>query len=219
MSRRSSASRSSRSRPRSSRATATRCSSPRSASSPPRSSGSRPKSAICSAPKCCEAEEFFSPGPEGLLGDAAQAQPGAVGEPHRPRAHGARLCVPAMENVALWHERDISHSSVERMIGPDATITLDFALARLTGIIDKLAGLSRNMKQEPRDRLGGLPHPSACCWRSRKQGPRAKDGLQAGAEKRDEGLAWRRRLRPAVESRQGSDSRACPIRRSNRSST
>jgi adenylosuccinate lyase len=46
--------------------------------------------------------------------------------------------VPALENVALWHERDISHSSVERMIGPDATVTLDFALHRLTGVIEKL---------------------------------------------------------------------------------
>ena len=64
---------------------------------------------------------------------------------------------PAMENVALWHERDISHSSVERMIGPDATVTLDFALARLTGVIDKLLvypeAMQRNM-----DRFRGLIH-------------------------------------------------------------
>ena len=53
--------------------------------------------------------------------------------------------IPAMENVALWHERDISHSSVERMIGPDATITLDFALARLTGVIDKMLIFPENM--------------------------------------------------------------------------
>ena len=53
--------------------------------------------------------------------------------------------MPAMENVALWHERDISHSSVERMIGPDATITLDFALARLTGVIEKLVVYPDNM--------------------------------------------------------------------------
>ena len=52
---------------------------------------------------------------------------------------------PALENVALWHERDISHSSVERMIGPDATITLDFALARLAGLIDKLVVYPENM--------------------------------------------------------------------------
>ena len=64
---------------------------------------------------------------------------------------------PAMENVALWHERDISHSSVERMIGPDATVTLDFALARLVSIVDKLivypAAMQRNL-----DKLGGLIH-------------------------------------------------------------
>jgi adenylosuccinate lyase len=65
--------------------------------------------------------------------------------------------IPAMENVALWHERDISHSSVERMIGPDATITLDFALARLTGVIDKLLVYPQTMRRNL-DRLGGLVH-------------------------------------------------------------
>ncbi len=64
---------------------------------------------------------------------------------------------PAMENVALWHERDISHSSVERMIGPDATVTLDFALGRLAGVIDKLIVYPKNM-QKNLDRLGGLVH-------------------------------------------------------------
>jgi adenylosuccinate lyase len=62
-----------------------------------------------------------------------------------------------MENVALWHERDISHSSVERMIGPDATATLDFALARLAGIVDKLIVYPENMRKNL-DRLGGLVH-------------------------------------------------------------
>jgi len=62
-----------------------------------------------------------------------------------------------MENVALWHERDISHSSVERYIGPDATITLDFALARLTGVIDKLLVYPARM-QKNLDRMGGLVH-------------------------------------------------------------
>jgi adenylosuccinate lyase len=65
--------------------------------------------------------------------------------------------LPAMENVALWHERDISHSSVERMIGPDATVTLDFALARLASIIDKLVVYPGAM-QKNLDRLGGLIH-------------------------------------------------------------
>jgi adenylosuccinate lyase len=65
--------------------------------------------------------------------------------------------VPAMENVALWHERDISHSSVERFIGPDACITLDFALARLTGVIDKLLVYPDRMRRNM-DRMGGLIH-------------------------------------------------------------
>ncbi len=64
---------------------------------------------------------------------------------------------PALENVALWHERDISHSSVERMIGPDATATLDFALARLASVVDKLVVYPENM-QKNLDRLGGLVH-------------------------------------------------------------
>jgi adenylosuccinate lyase len=63
--------------------------------------------------------------------------------------------LPAMENVALWHERDISHSSVERVIGPDATVTLDFALGRMAGIIDKLVVYPENMRRNL-DRLGGL---------------------------------------------------------------
>ena len=65
--------------------------------------------------------------------------------------------MPAMENVALWHERDISHSSVERMIGPDATVTLDFALARMASIVDKLIVYPATM-QKNLDKLGGLIH-------------------------------------------------------------
>jgi adenylosuccinate lyase len=65
--------------------------------------------------------------------------------------------VPALENVALWHERDISHSSVERFIGPDATITLDFALGRLTGVIDKLLIYPERMLKNM-NRMGGLIH-------------------------------------------------------------
>jgi adenylosuccinate lyase len=64
---------------------------------------------------------------------------------------------PALEDVTLWHERDISHSSVERMIGPDATVTLDFALGRLAGVIDKLVVYPANMKKNL-DLLGGLVH-------------------------------------------------------------
>jgi adenylosuccinate lyase len=65
--------------------------------------------------------------------------------------------LPAMENVALWHERDISHSSVERMIGPDATVTLDFALVRLTGVIDKLLIYPDNMMKNV-NKFRGLVH-------------------------------------------------------------
>ena len=68
--------------------------------------------------------------------------------------------LPAMENVALWHERDISHSSVERMIGPDACITLDFALARLTGVVENLVVDAERM-QANLDRTGGLVHSGA----------------------------------------------------------
>jgi adenylosuccinate lyase len=67
------------------------------------------------------------------------------------------MVTPAMENVALWHERDISHSSVERVIAPDATIALDFALARMTGVIDRLVVYPEAMKANL-DRLGGLVH-------------------------------------------------------------
>jgi adenylosuccinate lyase len=65
--------------------------------------------------------------------------------------------MPAMENVALWHERDISHSSVERYIGPDATITLDFALARAAGVVEKLIVYTERMQQNL-DRTSGLVH-------------------------------------------------------------
>ena len=67
------------------------------------------------------------------------------------------MAVPAMENVVLWHERDISHSSVERMIGPDATITLDFALVRLTNVVENLVVYPERM-QANLDKLGGLVH-------------------------------------------------------------
>lgn len=85
-----------------------------------------------------EAEEFFSKGQKGSSAMPHKRNP-VLTENLTGLARLVRSAViPALENVALWHERDISHSSVERMIGPDATITLDFALARLTGVIDKL---------------------------------------------------------------------------------
>ena len=85
-----------------------------------------------------EAEEFFSKGQKGSSAMPHKRNP-VLTENLTGLARLVRAAVtPALENVALWHERDISHSSVERMIGPDATVTLDFALARLTGVIDKL---------------------------------------------------------------------------------
>ena len=104
-----------------------------------------------------EAEEYFSPGQKGSSAMPHKRNPvlteNLTGLVRIVRA----FAIPAMENVALWHERDISHSSVERMIGPDATITLDFALARLTGVIEKLVVYPENMMKNL-DRLGGLVH-------------------------------------------------------------
>jgi adenylosuccinate lyase len=92
-----------------------------------------------------EAEEFFSPGQKGSSAMPHKRNP-VLTENLTGLARLVRMAViPAMENVALWHERDISHSSVERMIGPDATITLDFALHRLAGVIEKLVVYPENM--------------------------------------------------------------------------
>ena len=92
-----------------------------------------------------EAEEFFSPGQKGSSAMPHKRNP-VLSENLTGLARLVRMSVvPALENVALWHERDISHSSVERNIGPDTTITLDFALARLTGLIDKLVIYPENM--------------------------------------------------------------------------
>ena len=92
-----------------------------------------------------EAEEFFSAGQKGSSAMPHKRNP-VLTENLTGLARLVRSAViPAMENVALWHERDISHSSVERMIGPDATVTLDFALARLTGVVDKLVIYPDNM--------------------------------------------------------------------------
>src|SRR5215204_5564811 len=102
-----------------------------------------------------EAEEFFSEGQKGSSAMPHKRNP-VLSENLTGLARMVRAYVtPALENVALWHERDISHSSVERMIGPDATVTLDFALARLTGMIEKLLVYPDNMKRNL-DLLGGL---------------------------------------------------------------
>ncbi|MFC7332784.1 adenylosuccinate lyase [Rhodocista pekingensis] len=102
-----------------------------------------------------EAEEYFSPGQKGSSAMPHKRNPvlteNLTGLSRMVRAY----VTPALENVTLWHERDISHSSVERMIGPDATVTLDFALVRLTGVVDKLVVYPENLKANL-DKLGGL---------------------------------------------------------------
>src|SRR5246127_370495 len=104
-----------------------------------------------------EAEEFFSEGQKGSSAMPHKRNP-VLAENVTGLARMVRAYVtPALENVALWHERDISHSSVERMIGPDATITLDFALTRAAGVVDKLVVYPENMLKNL-DRLGGLVH-------------------------------------------------------------
>ena len=104
-----------------------------------------------------EAEEYFSPGQKGSSAMPHKRNPilteNLTGQARMIRSYA----LPALENVALWHERDISHSSVERFIGPDACITLDFALARLTGVVDKLLVYPERM-QANMDRMGGLIH-------------------------------------------------------------
>ena len=93
-----------------------------------------------------EAEEYFAPGQKGSSAMPHKRNP-VLTENLTGLARVVRsAALPAMENVALWHERDISHSSVERFIGPDATITLDFALARLTNVIEKLVVYPKNME-------------------------------------------------------------------------
>src|SRR5262245_18703366 len=104
-----------------------------------------------------EAEEHFSAEQKGSSAMPHKRNP-VLSENITGLARMVRsYALPAMENVALWHERDISHSSVERMIGPDATVTLDFALDRMAGVIDKLVVHPDNMRRNL-DRLGGLVH-------------------------------------------------------------
>ena len=102
-----------------------------------------------------EAEEYFHPGQKGSSAMPHKRNP-VLSENLTGLARIVRAAVvPALENVALWHERDISHSSVERMIGPDATVTLDFALVRLTSMMEKLVVYPERM-QKNLDDLGGL---------------------------------------------------------------
>ena len=120
-----------------------------------------------------EAEEFFSEGQKGSSSMPHKRNP-VLSENITGLARLVRgYALPALENVALWHERDISHSSVERVIAPDATIALDFALARLAGSIDKLLVYPANMKRNL-DRLGGLVNSQRVLLASRKRALRER---------------------------------------------
>ena len=149
-----------------------------------------------------EAEEYFSEGQKGSSAMPHKRNPvlteNLTGLARMVRAYA----LPAMENVALWHERDISHSSVERMIGPDATITLDFALARLTGVIDKLVVYPENM-QRNLDRLGGLVHSQRVLLALDSEGRLARGCLPPRPAQRDARVARRGRFPRSSQSRSG----------------
>jgi adenylosuccinate lyase len=125
-----------------------------------------------------EAEEYFAPGQKGSSAMPHKRNP-VLTENLTGLARLVRSAViPALENVALWHERDISHSSVERGIGPDATIHLDFALRRLTGVIDKLLVYPENMRRNL-DRLGGLIHSQRVLLALTQKGMSREDSYAA----------------------------------------
>jgi adenylosuccinate lyase len=125
-----------------------------------------------------EAEEYFSPGQKGSSAMPHKRNP-VLTENLTGLARLVRSAVtPALENVALWHERDISHSSVERGIGPDATVHLDFALKRLAGVIDKLLVYPENM-QRNLDRLGGLVHSQRVLLALTQKGMSREDSYAA----------------------------------------
>jgi len=125
-----------------------------------------------------EAEEFFSVGQKGSSSMPHKRNPvlteNLTGLARLVRGH----VIPALENVALWHERDISHSSVERNIGPDATIGLDFALGRLTGVVDKLI-VYPEMMQANLDKLGGLIHSQRILLALTQEGMSREDSYAA----------------------------------------
>ena len=125
-----------------------------------------------------EAEEFFSEGQKGSSAMPHKRNP-VLTENLTGLARVVRSAViPAMENVALWHERDISHSSVERMIGPDATVTLDFALMRLAGMMDKLLVYPDAMMMNL-ERLQGLVHSQRILLGLTQRGMSREDAYQA----------------------------------------
>ena len=151
-----------------------------------------------------EAEEYFSEGQKGSSAMPHKRNP-VLTENLTGLARIVRSAVtPALENVALWHERDISHSSVERIIGPDATITLDFALARLASVVDKLVVYPENMRQEPRPARRPRPLAAGAAGAD-PEGRVARGRLYARPAQRHAGLARRGRFPDAAQGRQGRD--------------
>ncbi len=125
-----------------------------------------------------EVEEYFSPGQKGSSAMPHKRNP-VLSENLTGLARVVRSTVmPAMENVALWHERDISHSSVERIIAPDATVTLDFALARLAGVVDTLVIHPENMRKNL-ERLGGIVHSERVLLALTQKGVSREDAYKA----------------------------------------
>ena len=125
-----------------------------------------------------EAEEYFSPGQKGSSAMPHKRNP-ILTENLTGLARLVRMAaIPALENVALWHERDISHSSVERGIAPDATVTLDFALRRLAGVVDKLVVYPENMEKNL-NRLGGLIHSQRVLLALTQAGMSREDAYRA----------------------------------------
>ena len=140
-----------------------------------------------------EAEEFFSEGQKGSSAMPHKRNP-VLTENLTGLARMVRsYAMPAMENVALWHERDISHSSVERMIGPDATVTLDFALARLAGVVEKLLIYPESMRRNL-DRLGGLHNSQRVLLALTQAGVSSRGRLPPGPAQRDARVARGRRV-------------------------
>jgi len=138
-----------------------------------------------------EAEEFFSPGQKGSSAMPHKRNP-VLSENLTGLARIVRSAVtPAMENVALWHERDISHSSVERMIGPDATVTLDFALARLTGMIDKMVVYPEQMERNL-NQMGGLHNSQRVLLALTQEGMSREDAYRV--VQRNAMEAWKENL-------------------------
>ena len=152
-----------------------------------------------------EAEEYFSAGQKGSSAMPHKRNP-VLTENLTGLARLVRgMAIPAMENVALWHERDISHSSVERMIGPDATVTLDFALVRLTNVIDNLLVYPENM-QKNLDRLGGLVHSQRVLLALTQKGVSREDAY--AFVQRNAMRVWQKAFEGQFAGDAGSDFRA-----------